>query len=148
MRFTVIITELDGDLRAFPRTCPVTTTAARRCRCWGSRPPRSAAPRRSSRCRCGCPVGGGSCTAVARALTGPPAVSLTAQPGTRDTVRSLAVSDSERPSAGCRQEAIRNGVARLRVPKAAAVRDGWRCPGNCPGRSAGRSGAARSAGRG
>ncbi|MCW2929105.1 MAG: hypothetical protein JWM19_67 [Actinomycetia bacterium] len=82
-RFTVIITEINGDLRGFPadlsryyRRCPQMPLA-------GVQP----APfRRGTGVQpvsVWLPVGHGSCAAVARALTGSPAAGTTALPGTQ-----------------------------------------------------------------
>jgi hypothetical protein len=85
MRFTAIITELDGDLRGFPADLPRYYHRCPQMPLLGIPPApfrRTAAIQPVS---VWLPVGGGSCTVVARALTGPPAVSLTAQPGTPST---------------------------------------------------------------
>jgi hypothetical protein len=84
-RFTMIITELDGDLRGFP---PDLSRYYHRCPQMplDGIPP---APFRKSPAiqpvSVWLPVGPGSCAAVAHALTGPPAAAAPARPGIRRT---------------------------------------------------------------
>jgi hypothetical protein len=84
-RFNLIVTELDGDLRGFPPDLP---RYYHRC----PQMPRVGIPpapfRKSAAIQpvsVWLPAGRGSCTAVTRALSGPPAAGLTAQPGTQHT---------------------------------------------------------------
>jgi hypothetical protein len=83
-RFTVIITEIDGDLRGFPADLPRYYHRCPQMPLAGIQP----APfRRGAGVQpvsVWLPVGHGSCTAVARALTGSPAADSTAPLGTQN----------------------------------------------------------------
>jgi hypothetical protein len=82
--FTVIVTELDGDLRGFPPDLPRYYHRCPQMPLAGIPP----APFRKSAAiqpvTVWLPIGRGSCTAVTRMLSGPPAAGWPAQPGTRN----------------------------------------------------------------
>jgi len=84
-RFTVIVTELDGDLRGFPPDLPRYYHRCPQMPLAGIPP----APFRKSAAiqpvSVWLPAGRWSCTAVARMLGGPPAAGLATQPGTQPT---------------------------------------------------------------